>query len=207
MEVDEANGRQWLGRLVEQAIGIGERVLDGLHEGPTLEVDHGDVGAIHRLVGAPTAAGDVVRAVVEGTQNAIVRLEERVDLALVPDVVAGRDDVHAVRQERLGGRRGEAHAAGHVLAVGRDEVDAAFVAQSGQERLHGRPSGLADEIADHQDATGPRRAGRIPVGGIAESGLPDRPDVGRGIAVGHCGYFANSTARVSRMTVTLIWPG
>ena len=85
-----------------------------------------------RLVRAPAAARDLVRAVVERPQDAVVRLEERVDLALVPDVVAGRDDVDAVREEGLGGGRRQAHAAGDVLAVGGDEVDAALLAQAGQ---------------------------------------------------------------------------
>ena len=65
--------------------------------------------------------------------------------------------------------------------------------RSGQERLDGEPAGLADEVADHQDpADAPGRRVRVaawPAGG------------------GHARYLAYSTARVSRMTVTLIWPG
>ena len=88
VEVDQADRRQRLGGLVEQPVGVGERVLDRLHVGPALEVDDRDVGAVHRLVGAPATAGDLVRAVVERPQDPVVGLEVRVDLALVPDVVA-----------------------------------------------------------------------------------------------------------------------
>ena len=88
VEVDEADRRQRLGGLVEQPVGVGERVLDLLHVRAALEVDDRDIGAVERAVHAPAATGDLVRAVVERPQDAIVGLEERVDLALVPDVVA-----------------------------------------------------------------------------------------------------------------------
>jgi hypothetical protein len=129
-------------------------------------------------------------------------------------VVAGRDDVDAGGEEGLGGRFGQAHATGEVLAVGGDEVDAALVAQCRQQLLDGQPAGLADDVADEQDPARPRRARRIAVRLVAEAGPAERvgarrrlarPAVGRPGVGG--GYFAYSTARVSRMTVTLIWPG
>jgi hypothetical protein len=45
MEIDKADRRQRLGRrrLVEQRVGVGERVIDGLHVRPALEVDDRDV--------------------------------------------------------------------------------------------------------------------------------------------------------------------
>ena len=75
-------------RLVEQPVGVGERVVDRLHVGAALEVDHRELGAVERVVDAPAAARDLVRAVVERPQDALARVEVRVDLALVPDVVA-----------------------------------------------------------------------------------------------------------------------
>ena len=78
-----------------------------------------------------------------------------------------------------------------------------LVAQGRQGLLDGLPAGLADDVADHQD---PERAGGRarrhrgePVGGA------DLLDVATRRL--RSGYFAYSTARVSRMTVTLIWPG
>jgi hypothetical protein len=110
-------------------------------------------------------------------------------------VVARGDHVDARAEEELGGGCSQAHPAGKVLAVGRDEIDPASAAQVGQERLDREAAGLADDVADQQDAAGAGRARRIPVGGVAEADAA------------MLAYFAYSTARVSRITVTLIWPG
>ncbi len=79
----------------------------------------------------------------------------------------------------------------------------AFLAELAQDRLHGDPAGLADQVPDHQDPAGTRRPRDVAVGRIAEARPADR----MGRAVVAASYFAYSTARVSRMTVTLIWPG
>ena len=60
VEVDEADRRQRLRRLVEQRVGVGERVLDRLHVRPALEVDDRELRAVERVVHAPAAAGDAV---------------------------------------------------------------------------------------------------------------------------------------------------
>ena len=142
--------------------------------------------------------GDLVGAVVVRAEHPLVRLEVRVDLLLVPDVVAGGDDVHAGGQDRVGGRRGQPHPAGDVLAVGGHEVDAARLAQLREQPLDRLAAGLADHVADHQDTAGALRPWRVAVRDVPEARPPD----GGGRV-----YFAYSTARVSRMTVTLIWPG
>jgi hypothetical protein len=77
-------------------------------------------------------------------------------------------------------------------------------AQTGQDRLDGQPPRLADHVADQQHPARARGARRIPVDRVPEPRATDR--VVRAVARGSA-YFAYSTARVSRMTVTLIWPG
>ena len=72
VEVHDPDRRQRLARLVEQPVGVRERVLDRLHVRPALEVDHRDLGPVERLVRAPAAARDVVGAVVERPQDAVV---------------------------------------------------------------------------------------------------------------------------------------
>jgi hypothetical protein len=89
-------------------------------------------------------------------------------------MVARRDDVHAGGQERIGGRRRETHPARDVLAVGGHEVDAALLAQVVDQLLDGDPAGLADQVADHQDATGAARSWGVAVRRIAEARSPDR---------------------------------
>src|SRR3954452_701089 len=174
MEIDETDRRQRLGRFVEQRVGVGERVLDLGHVGAALEIDDGDVRPVERLVGPPAAARDLVGAVVQRPQDAVGRLEIRVDLALVPDVVPARDDIDAGREDRVRGRGREAHAAGDVLAVRGHEVDAALIAQAGQEVLDRDPARLADEVPDHEDPTDARRSRQVAVGRIAETGASGR---------------------------------
>ena len=54
VEVDEPDRRQRLRRLVEQRVGVGERVLDRLHVRPALEVDDRELGAVERVVRRPS---------------------------------------------------------------------------------------------------------------------------------------------------------
>ena len=54
VEVDEPDRRQRLARLVEQPVGVRERVLDRLHVRPALEVDDRDLGPVERLVRCPS---------------------------------------------------------------------------------------------------------------------------------------------------------
>ncbi len=75
-------------------------------------------------------------------------------------------------------------------------------AQRRQRLFQRHAPGLADDVADHQHAQG------VPTGSFRDQRQQvrgERPGDGPPIVRG--GYFAYSTARVSRMTVTLIWPG
>ena len=112
----------------------------------------------------------------------------------LPDVMTSTP----AAKQRVRGRRRQAHATGDVLAVGGHEVDAARLAETRQQLLDGLPARLADQVADHQHPAGAGWSRGIAIGGVPESGQADR---------GGSAYFAYSTARVSRMTVTLIWPG
>ena len=156
MEVHQAHRRQLVSTLLEQRRDGREGVLDGLHVGAALGVDHGELGALVGVEEAPAPAGHAARAVIQRAQDALVTFELGVHLALVPDVVAGRDHVHARGEERRRGAGSEAHAAGHVLAVGGHEVHPARLAQLGQHALHGLTPGPPDDVADHEHAHDPR---------------------------------------------------
>jgi hypothetical protein len=185
MEIDDPDRRQRFRRLVEQRVGVSEGVLDRQHVGPALEVDDRDLGPVEGVVDPPAPARHPGRPVVERSKDPLRALEEWVDLPLVPDVVAGRDDVDPGGQDRLGGRWGQAHPAGNVLAIRRDEIDPALVAEFGQEPLDGDPTRLADEVTDHQDAARARRSRRVAVRGVAQTGSADVIPVPPGIAVRH----------------------
>ena len=178
VEVDQADGRQRLAGLLEEPIGLEERVLDRLHVRPALEVDDRQLRAVERVVGPPPSPGNAVRAVVQRSEDPVVRLEDRVDLLLVPDVIARGDDVDAMGEQRVGGRWRQAHPAGEVLAVGGDEVDRALLAEGRNEGLDREPAGLADDVTDHEHATGAGGSRGPAVGGIAE------PDATRGALLG-----------------------
>jgi hypothetical protein len=63
-------------------------------------------------------------------------LEEVNNLALVPDVVAGGDDIDAEIEKLLGQRWGDAKTGGRVLAIRDDEVDEVILHQRGKLFLH-----------------------------------------------------------------------
>ena len=132
VEVDDADGWQWLRCLFDQPVELRERILDGGHVGSALEVEDSHFGAVPGVEYTPTSPGDAVGAVVERPEDPFLVLELRVNLALVPDVIPRGDHVDARVEHRLGRGGGQAHAAGYVLAVGRDEVDVLLTAKTGQ---------------------------------------------------------------------------
>jgi hypothetical protein len=73
------------------------------------------------------------------------------DFFLVPDVVAGGDDVRAEVEELFGDGWGEAEAAGGVLAVDDEEVDGVGLEEVGQVLVHNVPAGGAEDIAYKQN--------------------------------------------------------
>ena len=115
-------------QLVRDAKGI---VIRG-HEHASLEIDHGIRNfALASLVHAgsrhvrPDNLPDATPAA-RAVPVAVDHLEVVDDLALVPDVVSGGDDVDAELEEFLGQRRSDAEAGRRVFAVRDDEIDAAL---------------------------------------------------------------------------------
>src|SRR5690606_24279800 len=121
------------------------------------------------------------------------------NLPLVPGMVAHRDAVHTRLEQFLGDRGGDAPAARGIFPVGDDEMRAVCLPEPGHHPLYRFPSRTADNVSDKDHVhcyflPAGKESGRLlcshfqllPYGGS---------------------YLAYSTARVSRMTVTLIWPG
>ena len=77
------------------------------------------------------------------------------------------------------------------------------VAELGQGALERDATGLADDVADHEH---PERARRRALGHRGQEVGSERPPAARA-GPRDAAHFAYSTARVSRMTVTLICPG
>src|SRR5262249_2388811 len=99
------------------------------------------------------------------------------DLLLVPDVIARRHHVGAVVEDVAGDRRRHAEARGGILDVDDREIGLVLLLEARQQRGDGTAPGLAEHVTHAEDREWSSH------------------------------HFATSTARVSRMTITLMWPG
>ena len=128
-----------------------ERILEGCHECPPLEVQDtqwrttrtGDHGA-------PTTRN--LGRIVGRTHEARFRLQELGHLALVPEMVPGGDDVDTGGKDlgRGGGR--DSGAAGGVLAIGHDVVEPEGLPEH-RDPFPTRPSpGFTHDVSDEQNA-------------------------------------------------------
>ena len=156
MEIDDDDRR-----LPPQGLDLDVRppegAVDGLHEDPALEVEHGDLDAAAVLEDVAAAAG-VARRVVGGAEEARLALEVGQGLLLVPDVVARGQDVD-LEEQVPADLLGDADAPGGVLAVGDDDRRRVFPDELGQEPLQGPPAGMADDVPEEED---PGLIGHIP---------------------------------------------
>src|SRR5207247_649809 len=106
-----------------------------------------DAVRLHDYVAPAGVALEIVR----GTDYALARVQEPVNVTMPVDVVACRDDVDAGFKKLLGGSLGYPEAARNVLAVGHDEIGRVTIAQHRQrvdDRLAPR---LADDVAQEEE--------------------------------------------------------
>ena len=89
--------------------------------------------------------------VVRRPQDAWLGIEIAEDLALVPNVVAGCEDINAGFEKLVGQRRCDPETSGGILAVGDDEVDSFFLGEVGGALLDDATTWLADDVADKED--------------------------------------------------------
>jgi len=145
--------------VVDVAVEVGEHRLDldergapGAQVQVARQVDHPEAYALV-LHDAPSAAG-LGAQVVGRAHDALLLVEVVVDLPPVVGVVAQRDRVDAGAEQLVGDLRGDAEAAGHVLAVDDDERRAVALAQPRQQREQRPATEPADEVADEEDGRG-----------------------------------------------------
>jgi hypothetical protein len=94
----------------------------GVHEQPALEVDDGDGRTVGGRADREPSARGADAAEVRRPQDSVGRLEQRVEVAVTPDVVPGGDDVGPPVEQALRELRREARPVGRVLAVDDAEV-------------------------------------------------------------------------------------
>ncbi len=141
----------------EQIVGLAEGIVAGAHEDAALQIDDGVCGAVgkHALVDAE--AGRSVRVVGRAKDAAAAHVggfgdvDVLEDLFLVPDVIAGGDDVRAEVEELFSDGGCEAEAAGGVFAVDDEEIDGVGLKQVGQMLVHYVPAGGPENIAYKQN--------------------------------------------------------
>jgi hypothetical protein len=141
----------------EQLVGLAEGVVATGHEDAALQVHDGVLRAVAERAFIDAEAGRA-DGVVRGAQDAAaasvrVRGDGHVleDLFLVPDVVAGGDDVRAEVEELFGDAGRDAEAAGGVFAVHDEEVDGVGLDELGEVFADDVAAGRAEDVADEEN--------------------------------------------------------
>ena len=137
-------------QLMEGAVDGLKRAVDEGHEDAPLKVDDGDGdsrGRRHHVGAHPGASIGIV----DGPEQARLAVQVLEDVAFVPDVVTGREDVDAETEELPGNVRRDAEPGGRVLDVDDDEVVVVPRPQELESRLDDVASGLADHVAGDED--------------------------------------------------------
>jgi len=145
------------GDLAEQLVGFAEGIVAGGHEDAALKVHDGIglAGGEFALVDTEAGCADGVVGGAEDAAAANVGVDGNghvfEDLALVPDVVAGGDDVCAEIEELFCDRRGDAKAASGVFSVDYEEVDGVGFKDVREVFADDVAAGGAKDIADKKD--------------------------------------------------------
>jgi len=101
-----------------------------------------------------------IRGVVCGTQHAALRavtvafdhLKVIENFALIPDMVAGGDDIDIQLEQFLGQRWSNSETGGRVLSVGDDEIDGVVANDAGKPIVDDGSSRPSENVADEENA-------------------------------------------------------
>ena len=146
--------------IAENVVEPGERIVERVHEEPAHQIDDQHVPPADPV--QPPAGTRRALREIRRTQQARVAVDIGDELPLVPDVVAGGQDVDAAIVEFAAEALGQAESAGRVLRVDDDEVEREFVAQRRHVLLDGVAARAADHVAAKQDVHG------VPFRGLGE---------------------------------------
>src|SRR3981081_332743 len=143
--------------LLQKLSGDAERMVVRSHEHPPLQVDHSvrDFSFL-TLIQPPSRH---VRRIIRGTKHAPRRtisvplnhLEVVEDLALVPNVIAGSDDVNIEFEQLFGQRRRNAETRGRILSIRNDDINRLVADNSRQPILDDQPSRPSKNVADKEN--------------------------------------------------------
>jgi len=140
--------------LFQQRVGDAEGIVIGGHEDPSLQVDDGvglSVGELTFVDSVPWSAGDVVRGPDEAAWPLVTfgghGLHVVDDLAFIPYVIAGGENVRAEVEEILGDGRGNTEAAGGIFRIDDDQVHAALGDDVREVLTNDTPASTAEDVA------------------------------------------------------------
>ena len=139
----------------EELFEPGEGVIERIHEEPAHQVDDENAPLADRMQ-PPAGTGGSLREV-RRAQDAGIALDIGDDFALVPDVIAGGQDIDFGVVKFAAEAFGQAAAGRRVLGIDDDQVEGEPTAQGRHVLFYGLTAGPSDNIATKQDFhTGPR---------------------------------------------------
>ena len=113
-----------------------EGIIELLHEDAAHDIDHQHLLAAFTLKQTGTFAGRA-GGIIYRTQKPVITLDIAQRFALIPDMIAGGDDVHARIIKFFANLSGDAEAPGGVFAIDDHEVELQFFTQARQARNNG----------------------------------------------------------------------
>ena len=102
MDVDQDGIRRLAEAVLRQTLdGDGEGIVEGIHEQAAHDIHHHDALAVARLEQPDAAAGRAGGKILRAQQSGMA-VDELGRVLLVPDMIAGRDDIDAGAVELAG---------------------------------------------------------------------------------------------------------
>src|SRR5262249_50746743 len=128
-----------------------KRIVERIHEDSTHGIDDEDALAATRFE-EPRALSRRARRVVDRPEDTVFVVDEPEDLLLVGPMIARRQNVDSGREQFVRDRARQAKAAGRVLAIGDDKIEAKLFLDPGQLRRHDVATRTADDVSDEEQA-------------------------------------------------------
>ncbi len=135
----------------------GERIVERVHEEPAHQIDDEDALPSDRVEPPPGAGGSLRE--VRRAQDPRIAVEIGDDLPLVPDVVAGGQDIDFGIVKFAAQAFGQAAARGRVLGIDDDQVDRKLTAQDRHVLFDRLTAGPSDDVSTKQDVHAAPQAG------------------------------------------------
>ena len=125
MDVDD-DDRRLHAQLIDQDVRAAKRIVNRRHKGAPHDVEDPDGHAVRdeRAVALTREAGRIVGR----TQHAVARLQVRLEVALIENMISAGNEVDAGFEQLLGGLRRQTKTARDVFAVGDAGVNLMLIA-------------------------------------------------------------------------------